>query len=225
MRLAIACVLLVGMVLAGCGPDYTRPGPLYGGRADSEPRMECLPDSDQTDEALTAHMRRGRELAQASFEVPAPVVPADHSVAALSAWAEGPLRQWITQKTSAVDAARVEIDLAAEENHRQRIMGGALVGLMHEDIARILSSVPVPDDLADEPEILEAFEHVIHGQAEPYYRLARQAYRACALNAVSPESMQHWSSFCRQRMDRLPDEGTDGSGVADDTTTVEVLHD
>lgn len=186
--------------------------------------MECLPDPDVTDDALTAHMQRGRELAQASFEVPDPVAPPDHSAASLSAWAEGPLRTWITQKTTAVDAARAELDLAAEENHRQRIMGGALVGLMHEDIGRIISQVPVPDDLADEPEILEAFRHVIFGQAEPYYRLARQAYDACARNAVSPETMQHWSVFCRQRMDRLPDDGSIESAPSDQTT-VEVMRD
>jgi hypothetical protein len=190
--------------------------------------MECLPDSDQTDDALTPHMRRGRELAQASFEVPDPTMPTDRSAATLTEWAGGPLRAWIEAKTQAVDAARQELDLAAEENHRQRIMGGALVGLMHEDIGRVISSVPVPDDLADEPEILDAFEHVIQGQASPYFRLARQAYDACARNAVQPETMQHWSAFCRQRMDRLPgsDELTDDAeSDGGDHTSVEVLHD
>jgi hypothetical protein len=65
---------------------------------------------------------------------------------------------------------------------------------------------------------------VIDGQAQPYYRLARQAYRACALNAVAPATMQHWSSFCRERMDRLPEDGAVET-VPDDTTTVEVLRD
>lgn len=191
--------------------------------------MECLPDPDVTDDFFTAHMQRGRELAIASFSVPDPAIPADHTAATLTAWADGPLRQWIQQKTHAVDAAREELDLAAEENRRQRIIGGAIVGLMHEDVGRIIVSVPVPDDLANEPEILDAFQHVIDGQAAPYFRLARAAYRACALNAVSPEGMQHWSSFCRQRMDRLPgsedelaiDAQTDGT----DQTTVEVMHD
>ena len=186
--------------------------------------MECLPDADVTNDAFTPHMQRGRELAQASFEVPHPTMPPDHTAASLTAWADGPLREWLQAKTHAVEAARQELDIAAEENHRQRIIGGALVGLMHEDIARVISSVPVPDDLANEPEILDAFRHVIEGQAQPYYRLARQAYRACALNAVSPESMQHWSAFCRGRMDRLPEDGAVET-TPDDTTTVEVLHD
>lgn len=215
-----ALVLVLLVVLPACA-SHTRPGPLYAGRADAEPSMECLPDPDVTDDQFTGHMQRGRELAQASFEVPDPVLPPDHSAGALTDWAEGPLRAWIQQKTHAVDAAREELDLAAEENHRQRIIGGALVGLMHEDVGRVISSVPAPDDLASEPEILDAFRLVIDGQAEPYYRLARQAYRACALNAVSPETMQHWSSFCRQRMDGLPDDGS--MEDAPEGTTVEVM--
>ncbi len=220
---------ILGIVLAlsivpACASDTSHAGAIYPGRADGEPSMECVPDADVAPSAFTAHMQRGRELAQASFEVPDPVLPPDHTAATLTQWAAGPLRTWIQQKTHAVDAAREELDLAAEENHRQRIIGGALVGLMHEDVGRIISSVPVPDDLANEPEILEAFRHVIDGQAEPYYRLARQAYRACALNAVAPASMQQWSSFCRERMDRLPEDDTVES-VPDDTTSVEVLHD
>jgi hypothetical protein len=219
-------LVVVGIAwsLPACAADHTRPGPLYAGRAEAEPSMECLPDPDVTDDSFTAHMRSGRELAQASFEVPDPVIPADHSAQSLTQWADEDLRTWIQTKTTAVDAARAELDLAAEENHRQRIIGGAIVGLMHEDIGRIISTVPVPDDLADEPEILDAFRHVIDGQAQPYFRLARQAYRACALNAVSPEGMQHWSSFCRQRMDRLPDDGSIDS-APEDETTVEVLRD
>lgn len=219
---ALLLLSLAG-VLFGCGASTTREGPLYVGRADAEPGIECMPDPDVTDASFTLHMRRGRELAEASFEVPDPEVPADHTAAALTAWSDGELRAWLENKTHAVDAAREELDLAAEEDHRQRIVGGALVGLMFEDIARVLRAVPSPDDLADEPEILEAFHHVIEGQARPYLETARRAYHACALNARRPETMAHWARFCRQRMDRLP-EGQE-SGVDSDTTEVEVLVD
>jgi hypothetical protein len=215
--------LLALALVPACGSSQASSSPIYPGRSDGEPSMECLPDADITEAAYTAHMLRGRDLARASFEVPDPAFPADRTASTLSAWAAGPLRTWIEQKTHSVDAARQELDLAAEENHRQRIMGGAIVGLMHEDIGRIISRMPIPDDLANEPEILEAFEHVIQGQATPYFRLARQAYRACSLNAVSPESMQHWSHFCRARMDNLPDDGSEES--TPDGTTVEVTHD
>ena len=94
---------------------------------------------------------------------------------------------------------------------------------MFEDIARVLGLVPSPEDLASEPEILAAFQHVIEGQARPYLETARRAYHACALNARRPETMAHWARFCRRRMDRLPD-GPAGS-VETDTTEVEVLVD
>jgi hypothetical protein len=222
--LVLALANLSGLAAAGCAAPHTRPGPLYPGRADASPSMECLPDPDVTDDTFTLHMQRGRELAQASFEVAVPALPSDHSARALTDWADGPLRTWLQQKTHAVEAARQELDLAAEENHRQRIIGGALVGLMHEDIARVLASVPSPDDLATEPEIEQAFRHVIEGQAHPYFELARQAYRACALNAVQPASMEHWSHFCRERMDHLPG-ADDIESTPSDTTSVEVMHD
>lgn len=214
--------LMAVLVLASCGSSM-RSGPLYAGRAESEPTMECLPDPDVTDATFTLHMQRGRELAQASFELPDPEVPADHSAASLTAWSDGPLRAWLEQKTHAVEAAREELDAAADEDHRQRIVGGALVGLMYEDVARVLRAVPSPEDLASEPEILAAFHHVIEGQARPYVETARRAYHACALNARRPETMTHWASFCRRREDRLPEGAT--QTVEDDTTEVEVLVD
>ena len=53
------------------------------------------------------------------------------------------------------------------QNHRQRIVAGALVGLVYEDIARTLLTVPVPAELDSEPEITEAFRELLLKQAEP----------------------------------------------------------
>src|SRR6478736_3659192 len=92
------------MLVASCAASQARPGPLYAGRADAEPSIECLPDPDVVDAAFTPHMQRGRELAQASFEVPDPTLPTDHTARTLTEWADGPLRTWIQSKTHAVEA-------------------------------------------------------------------------------------------------------------------------
>lgn len=215
---ALAAIL----ALPGCGGPRMRGGELFEGRVSGEPSLRCMPDPDVADSELTAHMRRGLELAEDVFSLQTPPPPRSRAALALTDWAEGPLRAWLARKTAAIEASRHELDLAAEESHRQRIMGGALVGLMYEDVARVLRAVPAPDDLEDEPEILEIYGQVLESQARPFLETARRAYHACALNASEPDSMRHWSRFCRGREDGLP--GAD-DGTPVDGTTVEVLPD
>lgn len=216
--LLLALVLLLALA---CGGPRMREGELYAGRVAAAPSLRCLPDPDVVDAELTPRMRAGLELAEESFAVQAPPPPSSRAALELTDWAEGPLRDWLTRKTAAIQEARHELDAAAEESHRQRIMGGAVVGLMYEDVARVLRSVPAPEDLEDEPEILEIYQQVLESQARPFLETARRAYHACTLNASEPESMRHWSRFCRGREDGLPAP----DGPQEDGTTVEVLVD
>lgn len=211
--LAAAC----GALLA-CA---SRSGALHPGRIDGPPGMEALPDADVPEQALSERMRFGLQLAAESFAVAAPAPPPSRRALDLEDWSDGPLRAWIERKTRAIEAARRELDAAAEESHRQRIVGGAVVGLMYEDVARVLSSVPVPEDLDDEPDILAAYRDVIRMQVRPFLETARRAYHACAANATEPPGMRHWSRFCRGRLDGLP--GADEPTAGD--TRVEVLPD
>ena len=91
---------------------------------------------------------------------------------------------------------------------------------MYEDIARVLRSVPAPVDLDSEPEIMEIFQNLVRSQARPFLELARSAYRACSLNADRPPGMRHFSTFCRERLDALPEQE-----VRMGTTEVEVVRD
>lgn len=183
--------------------------------------MHCLPETDVADSEYTEHMRRGLALAEASFDVPAPSPPASRAAGDLTDWSNGPLRAWLEQKQGAIHAARQELDLAAEESHRQRILGGAVVGLMNEDVARVLRAVPAPVDLDTEPEILRIYEDLVRSQARPFLELSRSAYRACSLNADHPAGMRHFSTFCRERLDQLPE----GEAPAAGHTEVEVVRD
>jgi hypothetical protein len=224
MRSSIRHGLALALPLAamvGCGGPRMRTGELYAGRVGAAPSLRCLPDPDVVDAELSPRMRTALELADESFAVQAPPPPTSRSALDLTDWAEGPLRDWLGRKTQAIEEARHELDAAAEESHRQRIMGGAVVGLMYEDVARVLRAVPAPEDLEDEPEILEIYQQVLESQARPFLETARRAYHACALNASEPESMRHWSRFCRGREDALPE----ADGPQEDGTTVEVLVD
>jgi hypothetical protein len=225
MRL-VSSALALSLAACGATGPRMRSGELYEGRVEARPSMECLPDPDVVDDALSERMRFGLQLAEESFSVQAPPPPERHSALELEDWSNGPLRDWLERKTHAMEAARRELDAAAEETHRQRIIGGAVVGLMYEDVARVLRDVPTPDDLDDEPEILRIYEQVVASQARPFLETARRAYHACAANAVEPESMGHWSRFCAGREDRLPERDLPGSPPGGpDETTVEVIRD
>lgn len=216
----LALGALLGTACGGAGPQM-RSGELYAGRVGSSPSIECLPDPDIAEDAFTEHMRRGMELATESFSVQEPPGPASRAALDLQDWSSGPLRAYLESKTNAIEAARAELDLAAEENHRQRIMGGAIVGLMYEDVARVLAAIPAPNDLDDEPEIMAIYEQVIRSQTRPFLETSRRAYHACAANASEPATMHHWSHFCRGREDGLPE----GDQVESGATEVEVLPD
>lgn len=206
--------------LVACGGPQLREG-AFRGRAEGPPSMHCLPETDVADSEYSEHMRRGLALAEASFDVAAPSPPASRAAGDLTDWSNGPLRAWLAQKSSAIHAARQELDLAAEETHRQRILGGAVVGLMYEDVARVLRSVPAPVDLDTEPEILRIYQDLVRTQARPFLELSRSAYRACSLNADHPAGMRHFSTFCRERLDQLPEAEAPAAG----TTEVEIVRD
>ncbi len=213
------------VLAAGCGGATTRQGPLDPGQVGSAPSMECLPDPDVEQSTLSRRMRFGWTLAEESFLVPPPPPPGERSAADLSHWSETVLSAWLERKTHTIEAARRELDVAAEEDHRQRIIGGAIVGLMYEDVARVLRGIPAPSELDDEPEIRAIYRDVLRSQARPFLEHARRAYGACAQNAVQPAGMRHWSRFCAGRQDRLPGGEDRASQLESGETEVEVIVD
>ncbi|MCZ7680786.1 MAG: hypothetical protein M5U28_19240 [Sandaracinaceae bacterium] len=134
------------------------------------------------------------------------------------------LEPWVARKLQVLEAARRELDLAAEEDHRQRIIGGALVALMYEELADALRSIPPPPELRGEPEIRSIYERTLRSRASRFVEQARQAYSACAQNAVQPAGMRHWSRFCAAREDRLPEAAVPRPAGAGETI-VEVIAD
>ena len=197
----IAAALLAASV--GCAG--ARPArPLDPGSYDDPPAMEVLPELDVPLDSLGERFRFAWRLAAEALQLKAPPAPVRPSGAELRAWSDGPLKQWLAEKSRRVEAARKELDELAEHGRRLRIVAGAVVGLLYEDVARALVRIPAPRELDEEPEIAEAYREVILFQARPYLTHARRAYRACALNAVPMDSMRHWGRFCARRGRALP---------------------
>lgn len=217
MRHASQCLLLC--LSLGCAGNQAT-SVVRAGEADAPPSMECLPSAAQEDD-FTEHMRFAWLLTEQSFEVQAPSPPSSARTVELQDWTDSTLEPWLAQKTRLVEAARAELNVAAEEAHPQRTMAGALVALMYEDVARVIRRMPIPDDLRDEPEIASAFRDVIDAQARPYLDHARRAYRACALNSRGHSDLRYWKRFCEERGADLPSVG--GSDLESGETVVEVI--
>ncbi|AKF11162.1 hypothetical protein [Sandaracinus amylolyticus] len=219
MRCSSLLVVLAVVLSIACGGPRMREGELFAGRPSGPPSMASMPDPDVVDEELSPRMRRAMELARDALDIAAPEPARSRAALDLTEWSEGALREWLERKTAAIEAARTELDAAAEEQHRQRILAGALVGLLYEDVLRVLRRRPMPDDLEDEPEILDVYRDSLESQARPWLETARRAYRACAANAREPESMRHFVAFCEAREMGLP------SGMESGESTVEVIRD
>ena len=173
------------------------------------------------EEVFTEKMRFAWLLTEQSFELPPPrSAPAGGTHREITQWTETELRRWLERKHQMVEAARAELNVAAEESHAQRVWAGALVGLMYEDVARVLVDVPVPRELVEDPEIAVIFRDVVRSQASPYLDHAQRAYRACHLNARQRRELEPWGSFCEDRRINLPRTGNEPQ---ESGTTVEVI--
>lgn len=173
--------------------------------------MEALPSLDVSDEQLTAEMRMARLLSAESLNLAPPTRPHQANTETMERWSDEELKRWMQHKHSSAEAARRELDKAALQSPRQRIVAGAMVGLVYEDVARNLLSLPTPVELVSEPEIAAMYVDVLRHQATPYLVQARAAYAACAGNAVQVETLAHWSRFCESREELLPVLGAETS--------------
>jgi len=167
-------------------------------------------------------MERGATLAASALAMPAPPAPYAPGAPDLGSFWRS-LERWTARREQALDAARRALDEAAEESLPRRVVGGAIVGLMYEDVARQLAHIPSPRALEGEPEIAEVYRATLEGRARRYLEHARRAYSACAQNAVGASGMRTWSHFCAGREDALPEPDYLASGLASGETSVEVI--
>ena len=216
LRVALRSASLGLLALtASCASSAPQAGPrtFQSGDAVARPSLEALPSLDVTRSELTPEMRMATLLSAECLNLEPPSPPNETSTAAIAAWSDAELKAWMREKHTRAEAARKELDRAAEQNHRQRVMAGALVGLVYEDFARTLLSLPVPAELSSEPEISAMYVDLLRTQAMPYLLQAHQAYVACSGNAEQLNPLRHWSSFCERREERLPATAVDPFGA------------
>lgn len=205
MRIGLWMVAALSLSACGGASKPAVRAPLYAGDSEAAACMEVLPQAGGAAAALSQEMRVARLLSADSFALKLPEAPDHASAAQLAEWGEQRAKAWLAEKARRAQAAREQLDRAAEQGPSERVMAGALLGLVFEDVARSLLRIEPPSELDNEPEVAQVFRDIVASQARPYLVHAELAYHACAENASAVDGMLHWSSFCEQRGERLPD--------------------
>jgi hypothetical protein len=171
--------------------------PIAFGDPQAPPAIEALPPLPA--DHVSAGMRASLELSERVLAIRPPRLPDDFSSASLTAWCDGELERWLADKMRAIEEAEAELVTAARESYSQRVITAALIGLLYEDVARVIENVPPPDELLDEPAMLLVYRDVYEAKALPFRQSARRGYRRCAFNAQAGDRYAGWSRFCSER--------------------------
>ena len=185
--------LALGISAWGCGGAKEEGPTTYEGNAGAHPHISVLPSYPQNWNDLSSSMRFGWTLAEISFSFEDPPRPPGSDPDTLATWSETTFSDWFTQKMDTVEHAREELNLASEKDPKERIMAAALVGLLYEDVARALRTLP---SSAQE-------QGNASGSGQSYMLHAKAAYEACAGNAKRTKGFKHWRPFCARRASQL----------------------
>ena len=114
-----------------------------------------VPAPDVAREAMSEPMQRLWTGVEEVVWADRPEPPEQGTTDALNEWARGPFREWVTHRTEASRAVEsVAAEVRAHGVPFEDIVGGALFGYMYEDMAAGARGAPVPNEVADDPELL-----------------------------------------------------------------------
>lgn len=177
---------------------------LFAGQPEAPPNLACLPELGSGGPADTRRTHEGLVLTQRALDEDFPLPPVDRSYAALQRWMQDEVAAWIAARTGAASALHAQFGLDGAAAQSERVVGQAALGLLQEDTALDLQTIPPPSELAAEPEIRAMFQDIVATKAEPFLAAALIAFRECADEAYEgPEATAHFAAFCDARFQRL----------------------
>jgi hypothetical protein len=188
-------------VLLGACAARGKP-PMMPGDSAAEAQLDTLPSLDVNESELSAEMHKALALSEDSIELGLPELPKGEATSA--SWTDTRLKDWLRDKHRRTQTASAALDLAGAQSPRQRMLSGAVAGLVFENAARDLLQVPPPSDLPLDLETIAVFREIMQGNASVCVEQAQLAYKACADNAREMPELLHWEPFCVQRAQRLP---------------------
>jgi hypothetical protein len=131
-----------------------------------------------------------------------PPQPPDGATAeVIESWAEGAFRDWLLQRQVATDRALAATHALRTHPLFERGIGTALFGYMYEDLASSIRGAPVPDDIAQDKELLEIYTGALTEHLTPFAELSARAYYACLALFIKLDDPQwgEWAYYCDQR--------------------------
>jgi hypothetical protein len=202
---ACACAALAGCATAGA-PPTTEPVEqvAYDDGGDTErPALASLPALPQGSAADTARSHQGLLIARATLDETMPEPPIDRSYSELQKWVDTQVVSWIERRRAQTAETRDRFRLEGAPNPSELALSHAVVGLIHEDTAFSLRSIPAPSELESEPEIAEMYREIVSVQADTFVSSALLEFRDCANGAYGTSDMRPFAEFCHARFDRL----------------------
>ena len=190
MRLTIllSFALLVACSTASTDTEDTTTETTAGGEEDVSPPMTLrtttpvpVPAPEVAREEMSEPMQRLWTGVEEVVAIRPPDPPAQGNTEALNEWARGPFREWVSNRTEASRA----VESVAEEVRTngvpfEDIVGGALFGYMYEDMAAGARGAPVPNEIADDPELLQIYTDALTESIQPIASRSFAAYLHCA---------------------------------------------
>ncbi len=130
-----------------------------------------------------------------------PEPPEGSSKEQIEEWAEGPFHDWLMRRKEATDRALAATYGLRTHPMYERGIGTALFGYMYEDLASSIRGAPVPDDIAQDPGLLEIYTGALTEHLGPFAELSAKAYYACLALFVKLEDPQwgEWALYCDER--------------------------
>lgn len=194
------------MIVSGCAHSQTYTN-LAPGDAEGAPSLAVLPEVPLGGAADTRRTHQGLVLADRALQQRFPMPPEDRRRGALQTWLEQDVVSWLVEREQLIEHVGFEFGMDGRALPAERILGFAVLGLLREDTARALRTIPAPTELASVPEIEQMFHEVVESHAVPFLSAALLAFRSCSdLALEGPESMQHFAPYCDRRFRRLRDE-------------------
>jgi hypothetical protein len=147
-----------------------------------------------------------------AMQPPAP--PATSDEAAVRAWADGAFTDWMRDRITRIEAASgASLDLEGAPAYERGIAAGVLAYAL-EVTAAEARSVPIPDEIAADTELLDAYVTALDAALVPFAERAAEEFLFCvaAFDETGDAAWAEWRTYCDDRNADV----VDSYGLGDD---------
>lgn len=208
--------ILTALSLAACGgspaspSDRAEPASTAG---DETPEAQTerpirttipvpVPQPAVAREELSEGLRALWSHVEETVAIRPPDGPEEATVERVNEWAQGPFTEWFGRRRERMRETIASSESVPEDPAHERAVAAALLGYALEDFVAGVRGAPIPESMAQDPELLEAYVAGLDGQMGPLATEAVVHYAYCQrrLRALGDASeWLPWRAYCVQR--------------------------